>query len=64
MANNLKVGDVVQLKHGGPIMTVTEVATSNGKLMVWTVWFDGAKEVTGHYPVDAVEIFDITDGKG
>ena len=57
-----KIGDVVQLKAGGPIMTVTEVGTSNGKPTVWTVWFEGAKEHTSFYPSDAVAIFDMSDG--
>lgn len=55
----IKKGDVVRLRGGGPIMTVTEVANnSSGKLSVWTVWFDGAKENRGTYPVEAVELFE------
>jgi len=38
---------------------VTQVAPlSNGKMNVWTVWFDGAKESTSHYPIEAVERVD------
>ena len=38
MADNLKIGDVVQLKSGGPRMTVTH-EMPGGALNC--VWFDG-----------------------
>lgn len=57
MADGLKVGDAVQLHGGGPIMTIVELGTSHGsgKPTVWTVWFEGAKEHRGSYPVEAVK---------
>lgn len=33
-----KVGDVVQLKSGSPLMTVSEIETDN---KLWCVWFSG-----------------------
>jgi uncharacterized protein YodC (DUF2158 family) len=36
---SIKKGDVVQLKSGGPPMTVE----STGGDSVWCVWFDGTK---------------------
>jgi uncharacterized protein YodC (DUF2158 family) len=46
MADVFKPGDVVQLKSGGPIMTVLEVGADSytGKPMVWCTWFDDKKK--------------------
>ena len=54
-----KLGDVVQLKSGGPKMTVTSVGKDDkGNDVIWTVWFDSAeKESHGHYPANAVTLF-------
>ena len=51
MANEIKAGDVVQLKSGGPKMTVTDVALSNGVMTAWCSWFDGNKNQSGTFPV-------------
>ena len=54
MADEFKIGDVVQLKSGGPKMTVTLVADDYGTPMVWCIWFVGTKEQTGKFPPDAL----------
>ena len=36
----MKPGDIVQLKSGGPKMTVTEAREWNGEIRVWCSWFD------------------------
>ena len=51
----LKAGDVVQLKSGGPIMTITWVGDEYGTLNARCEWFDGKKAATGTYPVAALE---------
>ena len=41
MADQFKLGDVVQLKSGGPKMTVTEVGNDiSQKPRVWCEWFN------------------------
>jgi len=49
MATNLAIGDVVQLKSGGPKMTVSRISQSTaeaGKVLVRCVWFldNGTKQ--------------------
>lgn len=54
----LKQGDVVQLKSGGPKMTVRSVSQGNPGvgLLAEVVWFgSGDKEEHSQYPVDELE---------
>ena len=53
MADKFKVGDIVQLKSGGPKMTVTDVFENE----VRTAWFAGNKNEKTAFPFDAVAIF-------
>ena len=46
------VGDVVQLKSGGPKMTVRAKDEGDGEIMA--VWFAGAKQETGYFPTDTL----------
>ena len=48
-----KIGDIVQLKSGGPKMTVTHLPVSE-RGFVHTCWFAGSKNETGAFPVDAL----------
>jgi uncharacterized protein YodC (DUF2158 family) len=50
-----KVGDTVQLKSGGPRMTVTSVGNEFGQPIVWCAWFDGTMQRSDHFPIDAVK---------
>jgi uncharacterized protein YodC (DUF2158 family) len=52
-----KVGDVVQLKSGGPLMTVTGFgAGGDGKQRVNCTWFDkDENEKHGSFPPEALE---------
>jgi uncharacterized protein YodC (DUF2158 family) len=46
--SNFKAGDVVQLKSGGPLMTIKEVGEFAGYNQgVRCVWFAGSKMQTG-----------------
>jgi uncharacterized protein YodC (DUF2158 family) len=52
MANGgIKVGDIVQLKSGGPNMTVTGF---NEEYAV-CAWFDGNDNKNGAFPVNALQ---------
>jgi uncharacterized protein YodC (DUF2158 family) len=56
MPDELKVGDTVKLKSGGPIMTTaTKPAPFNQVKSVECTWFDGKKLNRGRFPVDALE---------
>lgn len=50
MAITLKLGDIVQLKSGGPKMTVTKVL----ERYIHTAWFAGSKNENGVFPFQAV----------
>jgi uncharacterized protein YodC (DUF2158 family) len=43
MSEEIKAGDVVQLKSGGPVMTVASVGDYMGEPSAWCEWFDGKK---------------------
>ncbi len=52
---NFNIGDVVQLKSGGPAMTITE--NDSGKNRYFCNWFSGKNLITSVFPGDALEIF-------
>ena len=58
MADNLKSGDVVQLKSGGPRMTVTH-EMSGGAFSC--VWFDGSNYKTYTFKSDLLTSADQPD---
>lgn len=56
MPEDLQIGSTVQLKSGGPLMTVTGLTrNSNGQPFVHTAWFDGDVERQAYFPVAALE---------
>jgi uncharacterized protein YodC (DUF2158 family) len=49
MADDFKAGDVVQLKSGGPEMTINYIQdTVDGKQAV-CIWFEGKKQSVGYF---------------
>jgi uncharacterized protein YodC (DUF2158 family) len=51
-----KVGDVVRLKSGGAIMTVSKLFKSpEGREMVQCTWFDKPKEHRAAFVIDSLE---------
>jgi len=49
-----KIGDTVQLKSGGPIMTVNNIE-KNGE--IYCQWFLGGKVEVGFFPPDSLKLF-------
>jgi uncharacterized protein YodC (DUF2158 family) len=49
-----KKGDVVQLKSGGPKMTIISVAASDGDYRC--AWFSGSKHETGYFPHESLVV--------
>lgn len=52
MANPFKIGDIVQLKSGGPRMTV--IGDLRDEEQVYTAWFAADKKETGSFPHGAI----------
>lgn len=52
----IKVGDVVQLKSGGPEMTVDEIEPYNGIPKARCSWFDGPKKDVGVFPLTSLRV--------
>jgi len=53
MATIFSIGDIVQLKSGGPKMTVTNTNTGS-KDVIHTSWFAGSKKEAGAFPIQAL----------
>jgi uncharacterized protein YodC (DUF2158 family) len=51
----IKEGEVVVLKSGGPNMTVTAVGDNYGVLTAWCAWFDGKKPCNEIFPVTSLQ---------
>lgn len=54
--NSFKLGDVVQLKSGGPKMTIISVPESVAYNQYGCSWFGGKKHERGHFPPEALEL--------
>lgn len=55
MAENFKNGDIVQLKSGGPKMTIDGVDSDFG---VHAVWFTGSKRESAHFVPEILKLVD------
>jgi uncharacterized protein YodC (DUF2158 family) len=54
---NIKSGDVVQLKSGGPKMTVAKVGNdTRGTLTAWCDWFEKTTAMHGAFPVTSLRL--------
>lgn len=51
MNSQLKAGDVVVLKSGGPLMTIGQVKEKE----YWCIWFIKEELKAGYFPFDSIE---------
>jgi uncharacterized protein YodC (DUF2158 family) len=56
MPIEIRKGDTVQLKSGGPKMTVNDVGDDNGVLSAWCVWFIKDQHTYGVFPVTSLKV--------
>lgn len=56
----LKVGDIVRLNSGGPVMTITHIGPASEydpQVYAWCTWFKSDNEtVERHFPVETVSL--------
>jgi uncharacterized protein YodC (DUF2158 family) len=52
----IKAGGTVQLKSGGPTMTVESIKQIEGVMTAWCQWFDGNKPMANRFHVSSLEI--------
>jgi uncharacterized protein YodC (DUF2158 family) len=58
MGEEFKAGDVVELKSGGPKMTVSQAgkAAISGRPMILCDWFDGQKKMRDSFPPESLKL--------
>jgi uncharacterized protein YodC (DUF2158 family) len=55
--DEIKAGDVVMLKSGGPKMPVSEIGKDSlGNMRVWCDWFEGSKMEQGVFPIHSLKL--------
>lgn len=60
MANKFKPGDLVELKSGGPVMTVERVNNiHSGEITYSCSWFAGAKDSHKIFAEAAIKLSDV-----
>ena len=64
MASEIRIGDEVQLKSGGPIMTVTKIWAERGQTMVRCDWLDRGKQHVGSVAVASLKPVTATEAFG
>jgi uncharacterized protein YodC (DUF2158 family) len=54
-----RVGDVVQLRSGGPLMTVVEITAAGGRDTVQCRWFVGSEEKSSSFSAETLKPADL-----
>jgi uncharacterized protein YodC (DUF2158 family) len=55
MNDGFEVGDIVQLKSGGPAMTIERFDTIGGQPSAWCTWFDGTRRIDQDFVLAALQ---------
>jgi uncharacterized protein YodC (DUF2158 family) len=55
MSNEFNAGDVVQLKSGGPKMTVSTVGQFSGEIKARCDWFEGTTPKYAMFPLTSLK---------
>lgn len=58
----IKEGDTVRVKSGGPVMTVSSVFDEYSVMTALCSWFDGNRPETGKFPVNVLVHVDPPSG--
>jgi uncharacterized protein YodC (DUF2158 family) len=56
MEQQIKSGDIVQLKSGGPHMTVSKLHEWQGRTEANCDWFEGTKPMSGSFPLTSLKV--------
>ncbi len=56
MSDQIKAGVVVQLKSGGPHMTVDKLRQWQGQTEADCDWFEGTKQHSGSFPLTSLKV--------
>jgi len=56
MSADIKAGDIVQLKSGGPRMTVSKVEQWNGAIRARCEWFSGDKNYNDSFELHLLKV--------
>jgi uncharacterized protein YodC (DUF2158 family) len=59
MASEIKAGDTVKLKSGGPTMTVAKLKEWKGVMEARCEWFDGNQNKEGSFPLSSLTLVDV-----
>jgi uncharacterized protein YodC (DUF2158 family) len=59
--SQIKVGDVVVLKSGGPSMTVESIDVYGGQTKAKCIWFDGPKRQDAVFALDVLTLEEEAD---
>jgi uncharacterized protein YodC (DUF2158 family) len=55
--NQIKIGNMVRLKSGGPLMTVAKTFTdTKGVPTARCDWFDGNNPLWGSFPISSLKV--------
>lgn len=59
-----KIGDTVQIKSGGPVMTIRSIDKANNQNVAFCIWFINGENQQAKFPVEVLRKYSygITDG--